>query len=113
MKLVEITKDDFKSFNGIDLEVEFAYGNYDSENMPEIFINRVQTSLINYLKANYISFENKLALNDNELNEKDKEAFFEALLYQIEFVLKTGKTEEMCQTAYNILKGNGVIDLYG
>lgn len=113
MKLVEITKDDFKNFSGIDLEIEFANGDYDSENMPEIFINKVQTSLINTLKSNYPYFRNKLALNDNKLeNVQEEQAFFEALLFQIEYVLKTGDIDDIDRKCYNTLKGNGLISLY-
>lgn len=112
MKLVEITKDDFKNYSGIDLELEFANGNYDTENMPEIFIDRVQNNLINYLKSNYPNFKNKLALNDNELCEKDKVYFFEALLPQINYVLRTNDITNICNESYNILKGSGLINRY-
>lgn len=113
MKLVEITKDDFKNFSGIDLEIEFANGNYDSENMPEIFINKVQTSLINTLKANYPYFRNKLALNDDKLeNKQEEQAFFEALLFQIEYVLKTRNIDDIDKKCHSTLKGNGLICLY-
>lgn len=112
MELVKVTKDDFLNFSGIDLDIEFANGNFETQNMSEVFIKRVQKSLINYLKSNYPSFKNKLALNDNELIEEDKSCLFEALLPQILYVLKTSDFDNVCQESYNILKSGNLINRY-
>lgn len=113
MELTKVTKDDFLKFSGIDLEVEFANGNFESENMPDIFIKRVQDNLISCLKTNYPYFKNKMALNCNEFETlEEQEGFKQAILEQILFVLKTGKIDEISPSAYNVLRGCSLISLY-
>lgn len=108
-----VSKDDFLEFSGLDLEIEFANGNYDVDDMPDIFIKRVQNEFINILKSNYPFFKNKMALNCNEFETiEERNGFKQALLEQILFVLKTGKTNEISPNAYNALKACSLISLY-
>lgn len=108
-----VNKDDFLEFSGLDLEIEFANGNYDVDDMPDIFIKRVQNDFINILKSNYPFFKNKMALNCNEFETlEERNGFKQALLEQILFVLKTGKTNEISPNAYNALKACSLISLY-
>lgn len=100
-----VSKDDFLEFSGLDLEIEFANGNYDVDDMPRIFINRVETTAIELLKDYY----------DNEdIEEKIKKnliQFKKGMCYQIMEKLKYGETETLNKTAKTIWTNIGLCNL--
>lgn len=100
-----VNKDDFLNFSGLDLEIEFANGNYDVEDMPQVFINRVEDNAIAVLKNHYDNenFDNKV---NKFLNE-----FKKGMCYQILDKLKHGETPTLDKTAKTIWTNIGLCNL--
>ena len=86
-----VNKDEFLKFSGLDLEVEFANGNFDIDEMPQVFINRVEDNAIAILKNNYDNedFENKVNMFLDE--------FKKGMCYQILEKLKRYRNNDLTE----------------
>ena len=100
-----VNKDEFLKFSGLDLEVEFANGNFDIDEMPQVFINRVEDNAIAVLKNNYDN-ENFDNIVNKFLNE-----FKKGMCYQILDKLKHGETLTLDKTAKTIWTNIGLCNL--
>lgn len=100
-----VDKDEFLKFSGLDLDIEFANGNYDIEDMPNVFINRIEENAIAYLKDHYDNedFETKVNLNIND--------FKKGMCYQIYEKLKYGEKPTINLTAKSIWTNIGLCNL--
>ena len=80
-----IKKEDYLYFSGVDLDIEFKSGNYDIEDSVNMFLKKVESRTINFLKNHYdnLNFENKINAN--------LERFKEGLLWQVDFTLANGE----------------------
>lgn len=88
-----ITKDDYFSFAGIDLQLELKGTATDNpSNVVEIFINRTEKWLLNYLELNY-------AVTPSS-DKWDLERFKEGVLHQIDYIRRNGDLS--IQSASNI-----------
>lgn len=100
-----VNKDEFLKFSGLDLEVEFANGNFEIDDMPQVFINRVEDNAIATLKNNYDNedFENKVNMFLDD--------FKKGMCYQILEKLKFGETSTLNETAKTIWTNIGLCNL--
>jgi hypothetical protein len=79
-----VTKEDFKEFSGIDLELELRDKD-DSGNKVVIFIKGIE----NWIET-YIQFHTGKKYDFTQLTSEQLEHFKKGLLYQIEYVLRNG-----------------------
>lgn len=79
-----ITNDDYLKFTGVNLEIEFKNGNYDIADPVPVFIEQVETRVINRLKYYYDNdnFEDKI--------NKKLDLFKKGLMFQIQHNLTYG-----------------------
>lgn len=107
-----ITKDDYYNSRGIDLSVELN-GNTDNEsNEVNIFLNTIETWLLNYIKLNYKESTTPEPIKTNALKE--------ALMCQIDYVLIQGDlsktmtsidSQMLAPNAFIVLKANGLANI--
>lgn len=100
-----VNKDEFLSFSGLDLEIEFNNGNYDLEDMPQVFIDRVETNAIEKLKDDYDNEDILIKIDQN------LEQFKKGMCYQIYEKLKYGETNTLNTTAKSIWTNIGLCNL--
>lgn len=100
-----VNKDEFLKFSGLDLEVEFANGNFEIDDMPQVFINRVEDNAIAKLKNDFDNedFENKVNMFLDD--------FKKGMCYQILEKLKFGETSTLNETAKTIWTNIGLCNL--
>ena len=79
-----VSKSDYEDFSGINLDIELNSSSFDRSDYVDIFLTRIETYCLNFLKKNYHVFP-----GDDYF---DTEAFAQGVLYQIDWVLAHGDT---------------------
>ena len=79
-----ITRDDYRYFSGIDLEIELK-DNDDSSNKVNMFISRIEDWCENYLQYN-----TGQKIDYSKLEPESLNYFKKGIMYQIEYVLRNG-----------------------
>lgn len=108
-----INKNDFLAFSGKDLEVEFKNGNYDIKDPVPMFLKRVETTAIAFLKGNFDNFGIESKIQNN------LEQFKEGMLWQIDYILTNSelyndpenhKSKYLCPVAKEIWRNIELIN---
>lgn len=103
-----ITKSDYLSFAGVDLDFELKKSNYDNPTRAvEIFISKTETLVNDWIKYHFFV----------DYNTIDEETLKKVYLYQIEYILKNGevtyditKKEGLSPNAYAVLRAEGYLN---
>lgn len=107
-----ITKDDYFNSRGIDLSIELNGNTDNKSNEVNIFLNTIETWLLNYIKLNYKESTTPEPIKTNALKE--------ALMCQIDYVLIQGDlsktltnidSQMLAPNAFIVLKANGLANV--
>ena len=96
-----VTKQDYFTFTGIDLDIEFKNSQTDNPgNAVKIFLQQQQDWLYTYMHRKF---------DISKWSEDwDDDVFSDALKWQIKHVLRYGEDDKLDNMAYQILRRNGL-----
>lgn len=97
-----VNKSEYLLFDGINLEIELPDDD-NIKNKVDRFINEVETTMIIQLKM--------YGFKESNINDSNRNAFKQAIMYQIREVLKNGRESTISPISMQILRQNRLISI--